>query len=511
MTELLDPRRRNRKPRGPQPGEPSDGEYNLAERVYGPRTQPRSPESNGARYNLAERVHGGGPPRSSIAALTATASVTAAVSVAAPPRRGDPPPAATAVGAGEPSSGLSLRAFESLRIPAFRWYSVSALAMYAALMTEMLVRGIIVFDLTGSFSALGTLALASAVPGLALSFHGGVLADRFSRKYVVQVGQGISAVTSLIVGLLLFFDQLRVAHLMAAAVVHGIMLATMMPARQALIPEIVGRRYLMSAIPLNSAGMNFMSLFAPTLGGFAVALYGGEWAYFGIAAAYIIATVAMFPIATRPAADANLPGAEGTGGEVGRITRGLIYVWRTPAVSAVLVVSFLTSLLAMPYRMMLPGFVVEVFHAGAAEVSVLNGIAAAGSLVGALAIASMAEGRRGQLLLGSAALIGVGLVAFAFSGGLLIGGACMLVIGLGSAGRQALVSVLLQTHAQDAYRGRVMSIYMAQFQLMAFGTFFVGKFSDAFGAVIAFAGLGVGLVLLSILLWVAMPRIRRME
>ena len=85
------------------------------------------------------------------------------------------------------------------------------------------------------------------------------------------------------------------------------------------------------------------------------------------------------------------------------------------------------------------------------------------------------------------------------------------MIGLGTAGRQTLTSVLLQTPLEDAYRGLVMSIYMAQFQLMAFGTFFVGKFSDAFGAVIAFAGLGVGLVLLSILLWVAMPRIRRME
>jgi hypothetical protein len=71
--------------------------------------------------------------------------------------------------------------------------------------------------------------------------------------------------------------------------------------------------------------------------------------------------------------------------------------------------------------------------------------------------------------------------------------------------------VLLQTHLADAFRGRVMSIYMAQFQLMAFGTFAVGAISDTFGAEIAFAGLGVGLVATSIILWAVMPRIRNMD
>jgi MFS family permease len=397
-----------------------------------------------------------------------------------------------------------------MRIPAYRWYTVSALAMFAAWMTDGLVRGIVVFQLTGSFSTLGTLALASAVPGLALSFYGGVVADRFSRKYIVQVGQLVGGVTALIIGFLLLTDQLQVSHLMAASAVHGVLMAMMMPAHKALIPEIVGKRYLMSAIALNAAGQNFMSLLAPTLGGFAVALYGGEWAYFGIAAGYLLSILTMMPITSR-----SVPREESTakqsGGALGDIKRGFVYIWQTPAVFTVLTVSFVMSMFAMPYRMLLPGFVIEVFGAGAGAIGVLNGVAAAGSLVGALAIASMAERRRGQVLLASSALIGVGLVAFAYSGGLLLGGFFMLVIGLGTAGRHTLTSVLLQTHLADAFRGRVMSIYMTQFQLMAFGTFAVGAISDTFGAEIAFAGLGVGLVALSIALWAYMPRIRQME
>ena len=321
----------------------------------------------------------------------------------------------------------------------------------------------------------------------------------------------VGAVTSLIIGLLLLADRLEVSHLMAASAVHGVMMATMMPARQAILPEIVGKRHLMSAIALNSAGMNFMSLFAPTLGGFAVALWGGEWAYFGIAAGYFLSVLTMMPITSGSSAPQAESMAKQTGGGLGDIKRGFVYIWRTPAVLTVLGVGFTTSMFAMPYRMLLPGFVVEVFGAGAGAIGVLNGIAAAGSLVGALAIASMAERWRGQLLLASAALIGVGLVAFAYSGGIILGGVFMLVIGLGTAGRQTLTSVLLQTHLADEYRGRVMSIYMAQFQLMAFGTFVVGALSDAFGAEIAFAGLGVGLVALSILLWAYVPRMRQMD
>ena len=266
----------------------------------------------------------------------------------------------------------------------------------------------------------------------------------------------------------------------------------------------------MNAVALNWAGMNFMSLFAPTLGAFAVALYGGEWAYFGIAAGYFLSVLTMIPISSR-SAPREESAEKQTGGGFGDIKRGFVYIWQTPAIFTVLAVSFTTSLFALPFRMLLPGFVVEEFGAGAGAIGVLSGVAAAGSLVGSLAIASMAERRRGQLLLASSVLIGVGMVAFAYSGGLVLGGAFMLVIGLGSAGRLTLTSVLLQTHLADAFRGRVMSIFQAQFQLMAFGTFAVGAISDTFGADVAFAGLGVGLVALSLILWAYMPRIRNMD
>ena len=95
----------------PPPGESNGSRYNLAERVYGETSAPpRTGETNGAPYNLAQRVYGNGAAPS--------ATLAAAVTSTAPPRGGTPPSVGTAVGA--------LKAFESLRIPAYRWYTVSA-------------------------------------------------------------------------------------------------------------------------------------------------------------------------------------------------------------------------------------------------------------------------------------------------------------------------------------------------------------------------------------------------
>ena len=77
------------------------------------------------------------------------------------------------------------------------------LGQMASLNMQMLVRGFLTFELTGSYSALGTVFLFNAIPGLALSLYGGVLADRVrSKKIVLQVGQSLNAINAIVVGFL---------------------------------------------------------------------------------------------------------------------------------------------------------------------------------------------------------------------------------------------------------------------------------------------------------------------
>ena len=114
----------------------------------------------------------------------------------------------------EPQNSGRQSTFYSLKDPNFAWFFASTLGQMAAVFMQMLVRGFLVFEMTGSFAALGIAALARPAPGIVLSLVGGVLADRIPKQYLIQFGPGVSALGALWGGFMLLSDQLRFAHLL---------------------------------------------------------------------------------------------------------------------------------------------------------------------------------------------------------------------------------------------------------------------------------------------------------
>ena len=108
-------------------------------------------------------------------------------------------------------------------------------------------------------------------------------------------------------------------------------------------------------------------------------------------------------------------------------------------------------------------------------------------------------------------MMGVALVGFSASPSIWIGGAFMVVIGVGSAGRQALGNVLLQSYTENAYRGRVMSVFMTQMSVMSLGAFVIGLLSELIGAQWALGGISALLVAVSVTYLVWVPRLRELE
>jgi len=130
------------------------------------------------------------------------------------------------------------RTFEALRFGPFRRYLGALIWWNAAMSMQMLVRGYLAYDLTGSFAALGLLGIASAVPMLLLSPFGGVVADRTSRRAVLQIGQGFGLAMAVTVALVIFASYLTFWVLLLASVAQGAMMALVMPSRQAYLPEV---------------------------------------------------------------------------------------------------------------------------------------------------------------------------------------------------------------------------------------------------------------------------------
>jgi MFS family permease len=433
-------------------------------------------------YNLAERVYAAEPP---------------AAVVFEPERK--PEPIAEPVVSGQGPSRRRLRTFESLTVPDFRWFFAALLGHFTSMNMQVFIRGWMVFQLTGSYALLGGIALASSVPQVGLSLFGGVIADIVpQKKWVVQTGQFANAVNAVVIGLLIVSDQITVAHLMVAAVVQGTSMALMMPARQAMTPEIVGQARLMNAMALMTAGMNGARLVMPGLAGWLVAAVGGgvgvdgaQYVYFLMAALYLWAALLMGQVASHPRLRAA---AEAGKNPLREIADGIRYVRRNAPVRSVLTVNLVLETVSMPYFFLLPGFVAEVLDGGAFEIGTLLSISGVGALAGSLLIASLPSRRRAWLMLASSLLLGAALVGFAAATRYWLSALLFTVVGFGTTARWSLSSVLIQAYTSDEYRGRVSSVYNLSWGVTSFSAFFVGLLADQIGPQWAIGGTGILLV-----------------
>ena len=118
------------------------------------------------------------------------------------------------------------------------------LALMAGMQMQMLARGYLVFEITGSASLLGVVNAGMAIPMLSLSLFGGAFADRIDRKRIIQMGQAGSFLIAMVVGLFIVTGYITWQYLFIASIIQGTMFSFMMPARQAIIPQLVGSEKL---------------------------------------------------------------------------------------------------------------------------------------------------------------------------------------------------------------------------------------------------------------------------
>ena len=420
------------------------------------------------------------------------------------------------------------RTFDSLRFGPFRWYMGALIWWNAAMSMQMLVRGYLTYDLTGSFAALGIVGLGSAIPMLFLSPVGGVIADRSSRRVVLQIGQAFSLVIAVTVALLVFTGVIHFWHLFVAAIAQGTMMALVMPSRQALLPEVVGLRRLVNAIPLQSASMNLMQIIGPAIGGFMIDWIGSGSVYLLMAVMYGMSVLLLFFVhslsledqeaeATNDAARRSFrrarAGRRGSGASAfGDLLSGLKYLRHNPILFSVISFAFLGSVLGMPIRRMLPGYVADVFSDSGSALGLISMGMGIGALAGALILATLnLSRRRGLIFAGTAVTMGVGLLLFSLTGIFWFAFLSMMAVGIGSTGRQALSQMLIQDYVDEEYRGRVMAVYMMQISMMNVGAFLVSLYMDLVGPQVAVGSLGVMLLITTGLFITFVPRFRTLD
>ena len=370
---------------------------------------------------------------------------------------------------------------------------------------QMLARGYLAYEITSSPFLLGVVNSGFAIPLLGLSLFGGAFADRFERKYIIQAGQAAAIILSMLIGIAIDLNVVTWYHLWIASIIQGSLFAFLMPARQAIIPQLVGQERLTNAMALNAAAMSAMTLLAPTMAGWAYAYLGPYNVYYIIAGlgAIAFALTGMIPKSGSGAGRRPAPMASD-------IWEGLVHIRRSPLVLILLLIGLATSLLAMPFRFLMPIFVVDVYRTGPEAMGLLVTIMGGGSLAGSLFIASLGKSRRGLLLIIGSFMSGIALLLIAAIPIYAVAAALMLLLGLGDAGRRTLNQSLIMEEVEDRYRGRVMSVFMLNFGLMPLGTLPASSLAEIIGAEAVVGILAMALLAFTALILVTQKRLREM-
>ena len=414
------------------------------------------------------------------------------------------------------------RTFESIfAVPAFRWYLASMAGNWSAMQMQMIARGFLTYQITGSYAALGTVELANTFPRLIFALTGGVVADRSNRRVITQVGQAFSAVIAGTLATLLFTDRLRFEHLVIAAVLQGISNSFALPARQAMIPQIVGMERLTNALALNVSLMSTLRLGAPALAGFLIAVAGASWVFTLMTVLYVVSTLTMFKVTLIPQlgdnghAETAVPSRARRGRAVTDIRDALVYLWKIPVLRMLLIVDMFLGMLTFPYQRLLPGFVSDVLADNPDETAIRMGIlltiTGIGALLGSLVVASLPSRRRGQMVIASVALFGFALLWFSISTVFVVSAGIVFFTGIGQSVRQSLNSILIQGETSNEFRGRISSIVLFEDGIESLGIFAIAILASIIGAQWALGLVALSMMAIAFAMWTVMPLYRRLQ
>ena len=409
------------------------------------------------------------------------------------------------MGAPAPARGLRA-AVSALENREYRWLFASNMLFFLAMGGQGIVRAWIAFELTDSELALGIVSFTVAVPMLLVAPVGGALSDRFERRNMIAFGQAFVVASELVMLTLLLTDSLQFWHLVTAAFGMGCVFPFIMPARQALVANIVGRRALPNAMALGMAGMNLTRVLGPALAGFLIGPLGAKGTYMVGVALYALALAATLFVKRHPLEQRS------TVPILTNIVEGARYVGQNRLVLILIFFGLVPMFLAMPFQSLMVVFAEKVWHVGPVGLGLLSAAAGIGGVAGSFYVAWHSDShRRVRRMMVSIFGFGGFLLLFSLTpwfwsavGFVFIANACGSVYG-------TLNNTAIQMIVPDNVRGRISSFLMMSFSLPLLGTLPLSAVAEAFGAPTAVGLASVLAVLVAIAFYAVSSALRGMD
>lgn len=345
----------------------------------------------------------------------------------------------------------------------YRLYWTTSVVSNIGSMMYLAAIGWLVEDITDDPWKVTVAATVGLVPLLIMSPFGGSLADRYSRTRLFLATVVGQMVVAMALAWVVQIDAETFWVLVAFSFGGGATASVGAPVQQAIVVELVPGGVMRNAVFLNSTQWNISRAVGPMLGGWLIQFFGAASAFWFNAASFTVLVIGLSFLPPRPP-----PGASSSQGFLADFLSGFRYASGIEGIRVVMLASFMLAAAISPTQWLAPVIADDAFGVDAAGFGVLLGAFGVGSLVGAVLLLQFDPNTPYSRLvaIGMAAVAAFTLV-LAVVPTFALGVVAMGGVGLAFMVTMPTLTSALQSQCDDAYRGRVMSLWMMLFGLAA--------------------------------------------
>jgi MFS family permease len=352
----------------------------------------------------------------------------------------------------------------------------------------------LMLELTNSATWVGLMVASSTLPLLFFALAAGAIADMFDRVKVMLVAQVIMGASAAGMAVLTAADLINPGLLLGLGLLLGTGVALNLPAWQALLPNLVPRGLIASAVALQSVAFNVARAIGPALGGALLVTAGAAWSFAINAVSYLLVVVALVVVGR----DLILPDTE-SASFGNAILLGIRFTRFTPQFARLLLLTGLFAVTSSVVQAVLPNHTLTL--GGEAGVyGLLLGAMGVGALIAAFVRQPIMERMGHRALMITILVFGVCGVALGLASN--IGFALAAMLGAGFAWLMTLTDLraVAQLMSPEWIRGRTMAIYTLSFGgIVPLGAILAGVIADAVGTSASIVILSSGTIALGLL------------
>ena len=342
-----------------------------------------------------------------------------------------------------------------LRHRNFRLFLIGQTLSLIGTWMQTMAEGWLALELTNSAFLVGLVATVSSIPILLFTMPAGAIVDRSDKLRIVRTAQIAFLVQASTLWLLTATHRMTIGWLLVLAFSGGLIASIEIPARQAMMIDLVGRADLPDAIALNSSGFNLARIVGPAVAAAVIARLGIAWCFFLNAISFVAVLAGLLMMQLPPWVAPRRRTSPWQG-----VVQVVRYMRDTRDVRALMLMVTVYAILNAPVLALMPVVAREMFSLGAGGYGLLLSFLGIGGLCGALGLAAVGDRiSRTRLLTVVSMLWPALLMAFSLTSVPWVGYALLFAIGIVMILNGAIANGLLQAIVPDELRGRIMAAY----------------------------------------------------